>query len=91
MRMIRPIVPVLTLLVLASLPPARAQTDWEAVKTFQIGGEGGWESVECLKARRFLCADSPFEAEDLKFVCEFADLPHDRIISWARRQYPAAA
>jgi DNA-binding beta-propeller fold protein YncE len=32
-----------TLLVLASLPPAHAQTDWQAVKTFQIGGQGGWD------------------------------------------------
>jgi hypothetical protein len=51
----------------------------------------GWESANCLKARMYLRADSPFEAAELKLVCEFADLPHDRIISWARRQYAAAA
>jgi DNA-binding beta-propeller fold protein YncE len=32
-----------TFLVLAGLPPAYAQTDWRAVKTFQIGGQGGWD------------------------------------------------
>ena len=32
-----------TLLVLAGLPPAHAQTDWQAVKTFQVGGQGGWD------------------------------------------------
>jgi DNA-binding beta-propeller fold protein YncE len=32
-----------TLLVSAGLPPAHAQTDWQAVKTFQIGGQGGWD------------------------------------------------
>jgi len=64
---------------------------YEDAESCSSGGEGGWESTECLRARRFLCADSPFEAEDLKLVCEFADLPHDRIISWARRQYPVAA
>ena len=33
----------LTLLVLACLPPAQAQADWQAVKTFKIGGQGGWD------------------------------------------------
>lgn len=55
------------------------------------GELAGWESAEGLKARRYLRAESPFEAAELKLVCEFADLPDDRIISWARRQYVAAA
>jgi len=38
MRMIRAV-----LLVAAGLLPAMAQTDWEVVKTFQIGGQGGWD------------------------------------------------
>jgi DNA-binding beta-propeller fold protein YncE len=29
--------------VFAALPPAFAQTDWEVVKTFPIGGQGGWD------------------------------------------------
>jgi hypothetical protein len=64
---------------------------YEDAETGTNGGEAGWESTECLKARRYLRADSPFEAAELKLVCEFADLPHDRIISWAQRQYAAAA
>jgi hypothetical protein len=42
MRMIRLIVTSLTL-VFAGMPPALAQTDWQVVKTFQIGGQGGWD------------------------------------------------
>src|ERR1700716_2252975 len=33
----------LTLVVFAGLPPAAAARDWEVVKTFQIGGQGGWD------------------------------------------------
>ncbi len=36
--------------------------------------EIGADPIECTKARRFLRADSPFEAASLAFVCEFADL-----------------
>jgi DNA-binding beta-propeller fold protein YncE len=37
------ILTTLTLLVFAGLSPALAQTDWGVVKTFQIGGQGGWD------------------------------------------------
>src|ERR1700720_4587080 len=43
MRITRLIVTAVTLLGFASLPPAQAQTDWQVVKTFQIGGPGGWD------------------------------------------------
>jgi DNA-binding beta-propeller fold protein YncE len=33
----------LILVVFAGLPPAAAARDWEVVKTFQIGGQGGWD------------------------------------------------
>jgi DNA-binding beta-propeller fold protein YncE len=33
----------LIILLFTRLPRALAQTDWEVVKTFQIGGEGGWD------------------------------------------------
>ena len=48
----------------------------------------GSEPIERTLARRFLRADSPFETEDLKLVCDFADLPADRVHLWARRHYP---
>ena len=45
-------------------------------------------SSECTKARRYLRADSRHEAASLKLVCDFADVPADRVILWARRHYP---
>ncbi len=42
MQMIKLILTALTLLFTA-LPPALAQTDWQVVKTFQIGGQGAWD------------------------------------------------
>src|SRR5260370_41483874 len=55
-----------------------------------IDGETGAEPLEASRARRYLRADSPFEAADLKLVCDFADLPADRGLLLARRQYPLA-
>jgi hypothetical protein len=56
-----------------------------------IGDETGSEPVESSRARRYLRADSPFEAANLELVCEFADLPADRVFLWARQRYPLAA
>ena len=39
-------------------------------------------------ARRFLRAASPGEARSLALLCEFADVPYDRVVLWARRQFP---
>ena len=44
-----------------------------------------------LKARRYLRADSAHERSGLETVCEYADVPADRVILWARRQYRFAA
>jgi DNA-binding beta-propeller fold protein YncE len=41
--MIRLIVTALTILLVVGLWPAAAQTDWQVVKKFQIGGKGGWD------------------------------------------------
>jgi len=49
----------------------------------------GSEPTEGILASRFLRADSPYEAQNLKLVCDFADVPADRVISWARRRYRA--
>jgi DNA-binding beta-propeller fold protein YncE len=43
MRITKLIVTAVTLLGLAPLPPAQAQTEWQVVKTFQIGGPGAWD------------------------------------------------
>jgi hypothetical protein len=60
----------------------------EDAESTPIDGETGAEPLEASRARRYLRADSPFEAANLKLVCDFADLPADRVILWARRQYP---
>ena len=57
-----------------------------------VAGEGAaFEPHERLQARRYLRADSAYERANLGLVCEFADVPLDRVISWARRRYPVAA
>ncbi len=55
------------------------------------GDESGSEPFESWRARQYLRADNPKEAEHLKLVCEFAEIPADRVISWARQRYPLAA
>src|SRR6266566_1929114 len=42
-RVTKLVVTALPLLLIAGLSPALAQTDWQVVKTFQIGGQGGWD------------------------------------------------
>src|SRR2546430_950574 len=42
-RVTKLVVTALPLLLIAGLSPALAQTDWGVVKTFQIGGQGGWD------------------------------------------------
>ncbi len=43
------------------------------------------------RARRFLRADTMSEEEELKLVCDFAGLPYDRVVHWARESYPLGA
>ncbi|MBV8675525.1 MAG: YncE family protein [Acidobacteriaceae bacterium] len=45
MRNIRRVLALSSFLLLASLSPALAQSNWQVVKTLQIGGEGGWDYV----------------------------------------------
>jgi len=45
------------------------------------------EAMEKERARRFLRADGVSEAGDLHRVCDFADVPMDRLVLWARRRY----
>jgi hypothetical protein len=47
----------------------------------------GSELMESTLARRFLRADGASEAADLELVCDFADVPMDRLVLWARRRY----
>jgi hypothetical protein len=47
--------------------------------------------IEQDRARRFLRADTPYVEEELKLVCDFASVPFDRVVLWARKRYPLAA
>ncbi len=51
----------------------------------------GSEPLERTLARGFLRADGASESENLRLVCDFADVPADRVYLWARRRYPLAA
>jgi hypothetical protein len=48
----------------------------------------GTAPTERVLARGFLRADTPIEAENLGILCEFAELPADRVLLMARRRYP---
>lgn len=51
----------------------------------------GLAPIEHARARRYLRADGPHEKENLSLVCDFADVPADRVYLWARQRYPVAA
>jgi len=64
---------------------------YEDAEMTSLGDETGSEPFEVSRARRYLRADSPFESANLEFVCEFADVPVDRVFLWARQRYPLPA
>jgi hypothetical protein len=43
--------------------------------------------IEQIRARRFLRADTPGEKEELRLVCDYADVPFDRVVHWARKHF----
>src|SRR5580692_308664 len=45
------------------------------------------QPLGCARARRYLRGCSPFELGNLELVCDFADVPADRVILWARQRY----
>lgn len=47
--------------------------------------------VEQTRARRFLRADSPGEKEELRLVCDYAEIPFDRVVTWSRKRYAPSA
>jgi hypothetical protein len=51
----------------------------------------GSEPLERTCAREFLRADEPLEEAILRLICEFAAVPCDRVVLWARKQYPISA
>src|ERR1700760_4595912 len=45
-------------------------------------------SPERIRARNYLRGDNRQEAAALAMVCGFAEIPADRVLNWARRNYP---
>ena len=45
-------------------------------------------SPERIRARIYLRGDNKQEAAALTMVCGFAEIPVDRVLTWARRNYP---
>ena len=50
--------------------------------------DDGDRSHECLRARCYLRGDSKPDTAALVAVCSFAEIPADRVLNWARRNYP---
>jgi len=50
--------------------------------------EDGSEPEAMARARRYLRGDADTEADHLKLVCEFAQVPFDRVVNFARQRYP---
>ena len=54
------------------------------------GGEAEDEDalfIEQIRARRFLRGDTPGERDELRLVCDYAEVPFDRLVTWARKHY----
>jgi hypothetical protein len=47
------------------------------------------DAMQRTLARRFLRAAGSLEAASLRAICECADVPFDRVVLWARKQYPS--
>lgn len=47
--------------------------------------------IEQIRARRYLRADTPGEKEELRLVCDYAEVPYDRVVTWARKHYAPSA
>jgi hypothetical protein len=54
----------------------------------QADDDAGDGSHECIRARCYLRGDSKPDAAALTSVCDFAEVPADRVLNWARRNYP---
>ena len=85
-----PIITPETKLWRAVLEQAYADAELPACSPAAAGDETGFEPVARIQARRYLRADSKHEQANLSLVCEFADIPADRVIPWARKRYPIA-
>jgi hypothetical protein len=71
----------------------------QAYADAESGGDSGDESEsdcgdvvdgppERIRARCYLRGDNKQDAASLVMVCGFAEVPADRVLHWARRNYP---
>ena len=67
------------------------QQAYEDAEGTPLNDETGSESIVSSRARQYLRADNLQEAEYLERVCEFAGIPVDRVILWARQRFAQAA
>jgi DNA-binding beta-propeller fold protein YncE len=82
MRITKLIVTALALLLIANLQPAPAQmTTWEVVKTFQIGGQGGWDylTVDPQTHRMYVPRSTHTMVIDSASGKTIADIPGQKI------------
>ena len=54
-----------------------------------LSGDPDISQKEYLRARTFLRAEEPEGAMVLALICDFAEIPADRVVLWARRRYQA--
>ena len=73
-------VPMFGVLLLTGIS-ARAQTNWEVVKTFQIGGQGGWDyfTVDSQSQRLFVPRSTHTMVIDAESGKTIADMPGQKI------------
>ena len=81
MPMTRQIVTALTLLLIAGRLPARAETAWDVVKTFQVGGQGGWDylTVDPQTHRLYVPRSTHTMVIDSESGKTIADIPGQKI------------
>jgi hypothetical protein len=60
---------------------------WRSVLEQAYKDAGAFGQRERDLARAWLRADNKENLVDLTLVCDFADIPVDRVINWARRTY----
>ncbi len=64
---------------------------YEDAETGAEAGDAVPDSPDCIRGRSFLRADTPHDAATLELFCDYADVPADRVILWARQHYSLAA
>jgi hypothetical protein len=67
----------------------QAYVDAESGFDYDAGDDDDGDGPpEQLRARGYLRGDSKPDAAALTLVCDFAEVPADRVLNWARRNYP---